>query len=111
VGHNTPRKYYDPKEYKRAWNRRNKKSIDKKRKSRRQKKKGKLLRFLGARCASCGLGYDGTNACVFDFHHRNMSEKEFRLNCDIDWNILLTEAEKCDILCSNCHRTTHSGKY
>ena len=61
----------------------------------------------------CGLVYNSKNACVFDFHH--LKEKTFSLNVrnigDKKWTTILKEAEKCQLLCSNCHRTKTSGEY
>ena len=105
------KKYDDPKEYKRAWNRRNKEGKKLYRRKHRQKKKAAIIIDAGGVCLCCGLEYDGKNACVFDFHHRDPDEKEFGLNCDFSLGRLLTEVEKCDILCGNCHRTLHADEY
>lgn len=46
-----------------------------------------------------------------DFHHRNPEEKEKGIPVTIryGWSKerILKEIEKCDILCSNCHRWYH----
>lgn len=44
-------------------------------------------------------------ACL-DFHHRDPSSKEFCISMGTGrpWDVVLTEIEKCDVLCSNCHR-------
>jgi hypothetical protein len=43
-----------------------------------------------------------------DFHHRDPSKKVITIGRAVTdgWSIkrILTEIEKCDILCSNCHR-------
>lgn len=104
AGHNTPRKYHATKEYKRAWERRNRPARYAYKKQRGQKRKGKLLRHMGGKCVGCGLEYDGTNAPVFDIHHRDPEEKVTQLNqCrinDMSWDDVLTEAAKCDMICS-----------
>lgn len=59
----------------------------------------------------CGLKHDQKNTSVFDFHHRNSKEKSFNLNSNIIGNKSIKEvykeADKCDLLCSNCHRLHH----
>lgn len=114
-GHNTVQKYYRKTEYKRAWDRRNRESRKAYKKRRGQKRKGKLLKVCGGRCVGCGRTYDRTNAAMFDFHHRIPEEKEFALTQskinDNSWEAVLTEAEKCDIMCACCHRMVHSDEY
>lgn len=60
-------------------------------------------------CSKCGESH---SSCL-DFHHRNPSEKEINVG-DIwkkDWGArrILSEIEKCDVLCSNCHRKIHDA--
>ena len=111
-GHNN-RKYDDPTEYKRAWNHRNRKQRYQYKKSYHRQKKISLIGLKGGRCKECSIEYNGQNASMFDFHHINPSEKEFSLNLNTIQNIAfakcLKEAEKCDLLCSNCHRLLHTG--
>ena len=112
-GHNG-RKYSDPTQYKREWNRRNKKSRSEYKKKWLLKLKVKLIQDKGGKCQKCGVEYDGTNSCIFDFHHRNPEEKDFNLNLAYlnrhGKDIVIKEAEKCDLLCSNCHRLEHFGE-
>lgn len=61
---------------------------------------------LGGKCKRCG----NSKLYLLDFHHRNPSEKEGELSdFSRDYNIetFLTELEKCDLLCANCHREFH----
>ena len=53
-------------------------------------------------CDRCRI----TDPRVLDFHHRDPSNKEFYISNHVSKGIktLLREAEKCDVLCSNCHR-------
>ncbi len=47
---------------------------------------------------------------VLDFHHRNPQEKEFSISYmkhTVNKQKLLIEIQKCDVLCSNCHRKLH----
>ena len=49
---------------------------------------------------------------IFDFHHRNPEKKEFvwaKMKLKSDEKIL-SELDKCDLLCSNCHRKGHHEK-
>jgi hypothetical protein len=54
-------------------------------------------------CADCGVQYP---YYVMDFDHRDASSKLFALN-SVHWQTIksiLKEIEKCDVVCSNCHR-------
>jgi len=76
----------------------------------RHKRKDILLKYRGGECAHCRLSYTGDNGYLFDFHHTNPLEKLFSLettNLTRAMALLYTEADKCMILCSNCHRTEH----
>ena len=71
-------------------------------------KKLKLIQRHGGGCQSCG--YKG-HYSVFDFHHLDPSKKEIQLECDRwGWDRLVEEANKCALLCSNCHRLVHAGE-
>ena len=55
-------------------------------------------------CKSCGE----TNPVLLDFHHKNSDRKSFTITsnqglCKSEQK-LQEEINKCDILCSNCHR-------
>lgn len=59
------------------------------------------------RCAKCGE----SRVYCLDFHHKNPEEKDgtiARLTSNTS-NIasVLKEIEKCEVLCSNCHREFH----
>lgn len=112
-GHNG-RKYKDPTQYKREWNHRNRKArkiyVDKYLK----KRKIELIKILGGKCEICNLKYNGENGCLFQFHHKNPSEKEIKLNLAFlwkKWDNLLNEIKKCKLVCSNCHFLIHGDKY
>ena len=61
----------------------------------------------GLSCSVCGEDHP---ACI-DFHHRDPSEKEISIPNAIrnGWSKdrVLKEMDKCEILCSNCHRKLH----
>jgi len=74
---------------------------------RRKKKKRKLAEMFGGECKKCG--YDECYR-VLSFHHRKPEEKDFSpTNCVTTrkWENVVAEAEKCDLLCSNCHLEHH----
>jgi len=56
-------------------------------------------RFCDERCSVC-----------LDMHHIDGEDKEFILaRCVYALPKILAEAEKCEVLCSNCHRKVHAG--
>jgi hypothetical protein len=67
-------------------------------------KRRELVRQIKSRpCADCGIQYP---FYVMDFDHREGETKEYELN-RIDrmtTRALMREIEKCDVVCSNCHR-------
>jgi predicted HNH restriction endonuclease len=81
-------------------------------KERKHRKRVKIIQFLGSVCEHCGLEYNGHNGPVFEFHHTDPDMKEFILgNCDRALSKLLAEAEKCELLCANCHNLLHAEGY
>jgi hypothetical protein len=64
------------------------------------------IKYLGGCCKDCG---EIKHWVAYDFHHRDPSVKEF------DWSKLrlrskddiIKELDKCDLLCSCCHRIRH----
>lgn len=80
-------------------------AIDAQRK-RRQKNKERLVNYFGGKCIKCGYAKSISALC---FHHRDPEEKEFGLNqkSGLSLERLIKEAEKCDLLCSNCHYEEH----
>lgn len=110
-GHNG-RKYDNPTQYKREWNNRNKEQRTKYRRLMRQKRKGDLIIYKGGQCEECGLKYDKKNGCVFDFHH--ITGKDFSVSGNMMEKSLVKlkkEADRCLLLCGNCHRKKHSAEY
>lgn len=84
-------------------------------KEKKQRFKVRAIQMLGGSCEHCGLEYDGTNASVFDCHHKNPETKGYNISrlTHIQIPIELKDAEimKCSLLCSNCHRLLHHGVY
>ena len=70
--------------------------------------KKKLVGYYGNKCIKCG--YDKCLAAL-EFHHRNKEDKRFGINYMIANKFpleeIFIEAEKCELLCVNCHREKH----
>ena len=117
-GHNGS-KYATKNGHKNAWYHRHKKKrvdhIRRQKKKYRNLKKVRLLKLKGSECVKCGVKFDGTNAAMFDFHHTDENKKNFSLGaCAMNnksWDKIVKEAEKCILLCANCHRLTHFGQH
>jgi len=112
-GHNG-RKYDDPTQYKREWNHRNRPARQEYKKQYHRQRKIKLILTKGGKCEDCGIEYNGRNACIFHFHHRNEIEKEFNIGNQVvnkSWERLLAEVKKCEMLCANCHEMRHSEEF
>ena len=79
----------------------------------RQTKKVRGIEYKGSKCAHCGLEYNGQNACVFDFHHEDPTQKDFSPSSfrHKAWDSFKAEIDKCILLCSNCHRLEHNRGY
>ena len=71
--------------------------------------KNKVVQLKGNKCALCGKTYPNP---VYDLHHLNEEEKEFNLGnktSTVKLERVLEEADKCILVCANCHRMIHSG--
>jgi len=68
----------------------------------------KLIEHFGDKCQDCG----NRQLCdtAYDFHHRDPATKFANVSSlyDTSWEQLLAEAQKCDLLCTNCHRKRHA---
>ena len=70
-------------------------------------RKRQLVEYKGGRCESCLKVFHPN---VFDFHHHDHTKKRFNVSqkeMQRSWNNLIKEADKCHLLCSNCHREVH----
>jgi hypothetical protein len=94
-------------QYQRDYRKKNRALVTKKAKDKRQAKLLFLIDYLGGVCNSCCISYP---SCVYDFHHRDPSEKSFTIGEQMGKSLtgLKLEADKCDLLCANCHRVLHS---
>ena len=63
--------------------------------------------FGGKKCQDCGIE---SKHPIYDLHHRDPSQKDFKVSRSIrrKWEIIEAEIAKCDLLCSNCHRIRHA---
>lgn len=55
-------------------------------------------------CENCGYN---KNSAALVFHHKNPKDKSFEINIGVNKSYskqrLLTEIDKCQLLCTNCH--------
>ena len=79
----------------------------------RRKTKELIVNYKGNKCEICG--YDKCLAAL-TFHHSNEEEKNYEIakislrieNIQELTDDMFLEIEKCELLCSNCHRIVHS---
>src|SRR5262245_54698911 len=73
-----------------------------------RERKMQLMEMLGGQCARCGYK---RNSAALEFHHRDPAIKAFQLDArslaNLCWDLVVAEANKCDLLCSNCHAELH----
>jgi hypothetical protein len=78
--------------------------------SRAKENKRLAVEYKGGICFDCGIKYP---AHVYDFHHIDPNEKDFKLS-QFRTRLLRSiraELDKCVLLCSNCHRDRHYNKH
>lgn len=71
-------------------------------------KRIKAINLLGGKCKICG----NSNIFHLVFHHIDSSEKEKNINLlkNYKWSVILTELNKCELYCANCHKELHFMK-
>lgn len=71
----------------------------------RRRKKIELVEYKGGECEKCGY-----KKCIdaLEFHHKDPNEKDFTISGK-SWSFerLKKEADKCILVCSNCHKEIH----
>lgn len=75
----------------------------------RRRLKARAVAYMGDACSGCGRA---GHQAIFEFHHRDPSEKEFGITSDgipHRWEKVVAELAKCVMLCANCHREVHAG--
>ena len=77
-------------------------------KKRRERIKAELVIRRGGKCQKCGYSI---NQSALVFHHRDPSQKKFNISgvrlTNTPRALLDAEADKCDVLCVNCHCELH----
>lgn len=73
---------------------------------RRYRTKLAAVKYKGGSCHRCG--WSGSISAL-EFHHKD-DNKEFGIGtaANKSWKVIKKEIDKCELLCSNCHRTEHS---
>lgn len=67
-------------------------------------KKQKAVNYLGGKCVKCGYNQ---NIEALDFDHINPSTKKLEPSIMLrgrKWEEVISELDKCQILCAICHR-------
>ena len=84
------------------------KNRDKERERHKNKRallKAAAIQYLGGCCLDCGFS-DLSRPEVFDFDHvEDKTENVATLINKKGWDVLVEELDKCELVCSNCHRT------
>ena len=72
----------------------------------RYQRKYKLVQMLGGACVYCGYN---KSLAALSFHHKDPSAKKFTIsgNHARAWKSLRQEAQKCELVCCNCHMAKH----
>lgn len=117
-GHNGRKYHGDVKsvvaQAKKTWRRNNPQSVAKFRKDYYHQRKLRAMAYLGNKCLACGLAYNGKNAPVFEFDHRDPASKDYgvtRMLVNASWCRIVKELDKCDLKCANCHNMRHGGEW
>lgn len=74
--------------------------------------KQRCVDYLGRTCQVCGL--QTLDLPQYHFHHVDQSTKLYKISNLVgrDWDkIIRPELDKCCLLCGNCHRSVHYGRY
>lgn len=76
----------------------------------RKRLKTYLIKKFGGKCQICGYSKCSD---AFEFHHLDSSSKKFSIGNSnpkhMSWDEVVEEAEKCIMVCANCHREIHFG--
>jgi hypothetical protein len=64
------------------------------------------VQYLGGQCNQCHFS---GHYVAFDFDHKDPTQKSFKIsgNAILRWPELRKELDKCNLMCSNCHRIRH----
>lgn len=78
----------------------------KKHRERRRDLKRRLVALFGGKCQVCTYS---RSLSALDFHHLDPAKKEFAIARMDKFSLMVEEAKKCMLLCSNCHHEVHDG--
>lgn len=62
--------------------------------------------------SGCVLCHEG-DPCCLEFHHLDPAQKDLEISVALrrwSWAKIVSEIEKCVVLCSNCHKKVHAGR-
>ena len=72
----------------------------------------KCSNYFDDKCQNCGFVRETIEDLnKFDFHHKNMQDKEFTISDSIirnNWDEIRAELDKCTMLCKFCHADRHA---
>lgn len=75
-----------------------------------RKRREQLRRLTDEYKSSRGCAFCSERTpCCLDLHHLNPEEKEDNAGDIMTWKAFLKEAEKCVVVCRNCHAKIHEG--
>lgn len=109
VPHNKPKETDHRKIIDKRYYEKNKKNIFVKRLKRLRSRKFEIAKTLGGKCSNCGYK---TCLGALEFHHvlDNKEKSISELLKGYAKQKTLKEAQKCILLCANCHRELHYNK-
>lgn len=75
---------------------------------RNRSRKAMAVERFGGKCLDCEGVFP---QCVYEFHHLDMSEKDFNPShaMGLSEERMWAELSKCVMLCANCHKIRHFG--
>lgn len=72
-------------------------------------RKLRLIEMMGGKCSQCGYN---NNIAALHFHYCDSAQKSFKLGARVlsnkRWYLIVGEAQKCVLLCANCHAEAHN---
>jgi hypothetical protein len=77
---------------------------------RREERKKEIVEMFGGECEICGY-----SECIsaLEFHHKDPENKSFQIGSSLtgrSMDEIVKEAEKCYMICANCHRSSHCSR-
>lgn len=73
-------------------------------------RKIEAIKYKGGKCIDCSLELEKSHYAVFEFHHLDPKLKDYdwtKLKLH-SWSKIISELDKCVLLCANCHRMRHT---